>query len=125
MTILSQDLGFSRFQDRLFGVLSQAVDKIGKHDKLFKGILLVAVRDINDNNANESAIAAEKKFVDLQRRGKSSFLEQIFSNTIKVQLLHHFENKNFDGDIKKLREICIKSVITNANTPVDGKMVEN
>ncbi|CAF0961738.1 unnamed protein product [Adineta steineri] len=116
ITILSQDLGFSRFQDRLFGILSQAVDKIGINDKLFKGILLVAIRDISDNNADESINAAEKKFSDLQRKGKSGFLEQLFSNTFKIQLLHHFENKNFDHEIDKLRHIFIKHVIKDEIT---------
>ncbi|CAF0961776.1 unnamed protein product [Adineta steineri] len=116
ITILSQDLGFSRFQDRLFGILSQAVDKIGINDKLFKGILLVAIRDISDSNADESINAAEKKFSDLQRKGKSGFLEQLFSNTFKIQLLHHFENKNFDHEIDNLRQIFIKHVIKDEIT---------
>ncbi|CAF4320365.1 unnamed protein product [Rotaria sp. Silwood2] len=107
MTILSQDLGFSRFQDRLFGFLSQAAQKIGKNEKLFQGCLLVAVRDISDNNADESLDAAEKKFKDLQRRGQCSFLEQLFSNTFLIQPLHHFENVNFDYEIMKLRESLI------------------
>ena len=119
ITILSQDLGFSRFQDRLFSVLSQAVDKIGINDKLFKGILLVAVRDISDGNDHDSFEAAEKKFLDLQKKGKSDFLEQIFSNTFKVQLLHHFENKNFDHEIEKLRQVFIKHVMVDETTEVE------
>jgi hypothetical protein len=119
ITILSQDLGFSRFQDRLFDVLSQAIDKIGINDKLFKGILLVAVRDISDGNRNESFSAAEKKFLDLQKKGKSGFLEQIFSNTFKVQLLHHFENKNFDYEIEKLRQMFIKHVMIDETTGLE------
>ncbi|CAF3396268.1 unnamed protein product [Rotaria sp. Silwood2] len=107
MTILSQDLGFSRFQDRLFGFLSQAAQKIGKNEKLFQGCLLVALRDISDNNADESLDTAEKKFKDLQRRGQCSFLEQLFSNTFLIQPLHHFENVNFDYEIMKLRESLI------------------
>ena len=107
VTILSQDLGFSRFQDRLFGFLSQAAQKIGKNEKLFQGCLLVAVRDISDSNADESLDAAEKKFMDLQRRGQSSFLEHLFSNTFLIQPLHHFENVNFDYEIMKLRESLI------------------
>jgi hypothetical protein len=104
VTILSQDLGFSRFQDRLFGVLSQAVEKIGKNEKLFQGSLLIAVRDISDSNSTESFDAAEKKFIDLQKRGRSGFLEQLFSNTFTIQLLHHFENMNFNHEIAKLRD---------------------
>lgn len=107
VTILSQDLGFSRFQDRLFGSLSQAAQKIGKNEKLFQGCLLVAVRDISDANVDESLDAAEKKFMDLQRKGQSSFLEQLFSNTFVIQPLHHFENVNFDFEIAKLREALI------------------
>jgi hypothetical protein len=104
VTILSQDLGFSRFQDRLFGVLSQAVEKIGKNEKLFQGSLLIAVRDISDSNSTESLDAAEKKFRDLEKRGRSRFLEQLFSNIFIIQPLHHFENMNFNHEIAKLRD---------------------
>jgi hypothetical protein len=121
ITILSQDLGFSRFQDRLFNVLSQAVNKIGKNDKLFKGILLVAVRDIGDSNADESSDAAEKKFLQLQKKGKSQFLEQLFSKRFTVQLLHHFEDKNFDYEIVNLRQIFLehfmKDEVTDSPLP--------
>ncbi|CAF3607376.1 unnamed protein product, partial [Rotaria sp. Silwood2] len=40
----------------------------------------------------------------LQSKGRSGFLEQLFSNTFKVQLLHHFENKNFDYEVQELRQ---------------------
>ncbi|CAF5049505.1 unnamed protein product [Rotaria sp. Silwood1] len=116
ITILSQDLGFSRFQDRLFAFLSQAVEKISKSEKLFKGILLVAIRDISDSNAQESFDAAEKKFLDLQSKGKSGFLEQLFSNTFKVQLVHHFENRNFDYEIKGLRQLFFNYINTELHT---------
>ncbi len=66
-----------------------------KSNKLFKGILIVAVWDISNSNANESFEVAEKKFLDLQKRDRSDFLEQIFSNTFKVQLLYHLENKKY------------------------------
>ena len=108
VTILSQDLGFSRFQDRLFSALSQAVDKISKNDKLFKGILLVAMRDISDGGANEASSAAEKKFSDLQKKGKSDFLEKLFSNKFTVQLLHHFENSNFESEVENLRQLFLE-----------------
>ncbi|CAF5063814.1 unnamed protein product, partial [Rotaria sp. Silwood1] len=116
ITILSQDLGFSRFQDHLFAFLSQAVEKISKSEKLFKGILLVAIRDISDSNAQESFDAAEKKFLDLQSKGKSGFLEQLFSNTFKVQLVHHFENRNFDYEIKGLRQLFFNYINTELHT---------
>ncbi|CAM4956782.1 unnamed protein product [Rotaria socialis] len=114
ITILSQDLGFSRFQDRLFALLSQAVEKISESEKLFKGILLMAIRDISDNDAKESLWAAKKKFLDLQSRGKSGFLEQLFSNTFKVQLLHHFENRNFDHEVKGLRQLFFNYINTES-----------
>ncbi|CAF3684167.1 unnamed protein product [Rotaria sp. Silwood1] len=116
ITILSQDLGFSRFQDRLFAFLSQAVEKINKSEKLFKGILFVAIRDISDINDQESFVAAEKKFLDLQSKGKSGFVEQLFSNTFKVQLLHHFENKNFDYEIQELRKTFLSYVNTSSDS---------
>ncbi|CAF3097500.1 unnamed protein product, partial [Rotaria sp. Silwood2] len=104
ITILSQDLGFSRFQDRLFSLLSQAPEKIKRSKKLFKGTLWIAIRDISNNNAQESLAAARKKFVGLHSGGKSSFLEQLFSNTFKIQLLHNFENRNFDDEINLVRQ---------------------
>ncbi|CAF2088563.1 unnamed protein product [Rotaria magnacalcarata] len=114
ITILSQDLGFSRFQDRLFALLSQAVEKISKSEKLFKGILLVAIRDISDNINKESFEAAENKFLDLQSRGKSGFLEQLFSNTFQIQLLHHYENRNFDHEVRGLRQLFFNYINTES-----------
>ncbi|CAF3812497.1 unnamed protein product [Rotaria magnacalcarata] len=108
------DLGFSRFQDRLFALLSQAVEKISKSEKLFKGILLVAIRDISDNINKESFEAAENKFLDLQSRGKSGFLEQLFSNTFQIQLLHHYENRNFDHEVRGLRQLFFNYINTES-----------
>lgn len=104
VTILSQDLGFSRYQDRLFSHLAESAKKIKATEKLFQGYLLVAVRDISDNNADEATDAAEQKFTDLSQKGNSEFLRELFSKKFAIQPLHHYENVNFQHEIVLLRE---------------------
>ncbi|CAF4073362.1 unnamed protein product, partial [Rotaria sp. Silwood1] len=66
VTILNQDLSFDRNQDHLFILLSQTIDNVAKSDDFFKGVLMIAVRDINDNDKDDTFIAVEKTFLDIQ-----------------------------------------------------------
>ncbi|KAM3136527.1 hypothetical protein pb186bvf_011330 [Paramecium bursaria] len=103
ITILNQDLTFSRNLNELFQNLSKSIEQI-RGDKLFKGKLMIAVRDVNQKE-KDSAQKELIKNIDLVKNKQQTrnFLTLLFNDSFQTILMSYFDNKQFDKDILLLR----------------------
>ncbi|KAJ6230219.1 protein sey1 [Anaeramoeba flamelloides] len=130
LLIINQDLTFSKYLDSLFNNLLNSKGRLGSGNYLFKGSLMMVIRDV-PHGENEGAIRELSNYVkNLSNKGRIEFIQELFNNLknnkiaketeIQFQCLHNFENKDFfSTEIQQLlyeNFILLNSHWTNGNT---------
>ncbi|CAF1448523.1 unnamed protein product, partial [Didymodactylos carnosus] len=91
----------------LFMSLTNAIGRINGKD-LFKGYLLIAIRDVNASGGQGVLDESVRYVQELQNREQFAFLTKLFSEKCTIQRLNHFENTNFENEIEELRSSFIQ-----------------
>jgi len=79
--ILNQDLSFNRYLNSLFGNFSKCIGRI-KGKKLFKGKLMMLVRDIRSEESLSAYKELESNFRQIESTKNNSFLGAVFGGRL-------------------------------------------
>lgn len=105
VTILNQDLAMGKYLSALLEKFERAKNRVSGNN-LFKGILNIVIRDVSEP---EGACEDLYKVINtLVSQRRASFIDKIFSGTIKIVPLHYFEAEEFEQEIEQLRAMYLE-----------------
>ena len=99
--ILNQDLAFNRYLNQLFTNFSKGIGRI-KGKKLFKGYLLMLIRDVKSEEADGAYKELMANMAPITSKEKN-FLNSLFQGKLKSQCLNYFEQPIFSEEIEWIR----------------------
>ena len=109
--ILNQDLAFNRYLNQFFANFSKGIGRI-KGRKLFKGFLLMLIRDVKSDEAEG---AYNELMANMARitSNEKNFLNCLFQGKLKSQCLNYFEQPVFSQEIEWIRDEYFLSLKEN------------
>ncbi len=99
--ILNQDLNFNRYLNQLFTNFSKAVGRV-KGKKLFKGYLLMLIRDVKSEEADDAYKELGTNMAQITVK-ENNFLTALFQGKLKSQCLNYFQQPIFHKEIEMIR----------------------
>ncbi|CDW80962.1 UNKNOWN [Stylonychia lemnae] len=103
MMILNQDLSFNRNLNQLFHKFSENAGRI-QGDKLFKGKLMMLIRDVRADEAGPAYQELKSNMEQLQISKQDKFFGAVFQGQLIGQCLSYFQQKIFNQEIQFVRE---------------------
>ena len=104
--LLNQDLSFNRYLTQLFSNFAKSCDRI-KGSQLFKGFLMMAIRDVSTQDAEGAYIELISNVRQQAASNRSGYLEKLFGGKIVGHCIHHFENRIFAAEIDLIRQMIV------------------